>query len=203
MLPIEKRLTTKAQLKEWVSYESKLYGGKGYSVFPVFEKNKLLNHVILLRHSEYHLNNGNKLRYMIFHYLLRSFQMKYSLSIPENVFAKGLHIVHLCPIIVNPGAVCGEDIQLLPYAGIVAGRKSTKDNYDAPILGNGCALSIGSVVTGGVTLADNIVVGANSVVNKSFTEPDIAVAGVPARKISDNGRSVWKSKKEKTQGGAR
>jgi len=32
-----------------------------------------------------------------------------------------------------------------------------------------------------------IAIGANSVVNKSFTEPNIGIAGVPAIKINDKG----------------
>lgn len=35
---------------------------------------------------------------------------------------------------------------------------------------------------GDVRLADNIAVGANAVVNKSFDEENIAIAGVPAKK---------------------
>ena len=134
------------------------------------------------------------IRYYSFHFLLRRIQLKYRMQIPENVFAKGLHVVHLAPVIVNAGASCGENIQLFPYTGIVASRKATRDDSDAPTLGNGCALSIGAVVTGKVELANNIVVGANAVVNRSFDEPDIAIAGTPARKVSNNGRSVWISK---------
>lgn len=197
MLPTEKRIQTKGQLKDWIECETAKYGqgGRGgYSLFPILQEQRLRNHCILLRHSEFHLNNGHKIRYCIFHFLLRRMQLKYSMQIPENVFAKGLHIVHLAPVIVNAGASCGENIQLFPYTGIVASRKATRDDPDAPTLGNGCALSIGAVVTGKIELADNIVVGANAVVNKSFDEPDIAIAGVPAQKINNNGRSVWINK---------
>jgi serine O-acetyltransferase len=44
-------------------------------------------------------------------------------------------------------------------------------------------LGIGAKVIGGVTLADNIRVGANAVVTKSFLEPGITIAGVPAVKV--------------------
>ena len=144
--------------------------------------------------SEFHLNNGHKIRYYSFHFLFRRMQLKYSMKIPEIAFAKGLHVVHLAPVIVNADASCGENIQLFPYTGIVASRKATWDDSDALTLGNGCTLSIGAVVTGKVELADNIVVGANAVVKTSFDEPEIAIAGTPARKVSNNGRSVWISK---------
>ena len=45
----------------------------------------------------------------------------------------------------------------------------------------------GAKIFGNVQIVDGIAVGANAVVNKSFLEPDISIAGVPARKISDEG----------------
>ncbi|MEE9362099.1 MAG: hypothetical protein V3U92_05820, partial [Cellulophaga sp.] len=38
-------------------------------------------------------------------------------------------------------------------------------------------------IYGDITLTNNIVIGANSVVNKSFNESNIAIAGSPAKKI--------------------
>lgn len=58
-------------------------------------------------------------------------------------------------------------------------------NNDAPRLGNNIILGLGLVVLGGITLADNIAIGANALVNKSFYESDVAIAGVPAKKISN------------------
>ena len=51
---------------------------------------------------------------------------------------------------------------------------------------------------GGATIADGIAIGAGAVVNKSFAEKDITIAGVPARKISNNGRKAWENRKNYT-----
>lgn len=40
---------------------------------------------------------------------------------------------------------------------------------------------------GDIRIADGIVIGANSVVNTSFLEEGITIAGAPARKVSDKG----------------
>lgn len=53
--------------------------------------------------------------------------------------------------------------------------------------GGGIYLGAGSKLLIGVHLADNIIVGANAVVTKSFDEPNIVIAGIPAKKISDKG----------------
>lgn len=63
-----------------------------------------------------------------------------------------------------------------------------------PHIGNNVVIGVGAVVLGDTYIADGIAVGANAVVNKSFEEPNIAIAGVPARKISNNGRYKWQGK---------
>ena len=50
-------------------------------------------------------------------------------------------------------------------------------------IGNHCFLGMGTIVLSGVTLADDCIVGAGSVVTRSFLEPGSVIAGNPARKI--------------------
>ena len=38
---------------------------------------------------------------------------------------------------------------------------------------------------GNISIANGTAIGANAVVNKSFSEENIAIAGVPAKKIAD------------------
>ena len=54
---------------------------------------------------------------------------------------------------------------------------------DAPKIGNNVEIGFGAVIIGKVIIADGIKIGANSVVTKSFLEPNITIAGVPAKKI--------------------
>lgn len=66
-----------------------------------------------------------------------------------------------------------------------------------PTLDDGVIVGVGAVVLGGIYVAKNVAIGANAVVNKDITEENIAVAGVPAKKISNNGRLEWNKKKAK------
>ena len=51
-------------------------------------------------------------------------------------------------------------------------------------LGNDVWIGGNSVITAGVTLADGIIVAAGSTVTKSFSEKNIIIGGVPAKKIA-------------------
>lgn len=81
------------------------------------------------------------------------------------------------------------------YGTIVVGGSNRIGNYavlhtstcisdNNKIIGNALYLATGAKMTSRLTLGDNVSVGANSVVNKSFTS-DCMIAGAPAAKIKD------------------
>ena len=94
---------------------------------------------------------------------------------------------------MNGRVTVGRDCSFHINTALVAGGT----NDDVPHLENGVVVGVGAVILGGVHLAENIAVGANAVVNRSFDEPDIAIAGVPAHKVSDNGTTHWNTKQKK------
>lgn len=57
------------------------------------------------------------------------------------------------------------------------------DYFGKIIIGKNCFIGMRAIIMYGVKLADNIIVGAGSVVTKSFYEPGIIIAGNPAKKI--------------------
>lgn len=103
--------------------------------------------------------------------------------------------MHVGPILINGKSNIGNDVSIHINTAIAASGIDS----GAPIIGDGCVIGVGATLLGKITLADNIAVGANAVVTRTFLEPDIAIAGVPARKISNNGRTKWnrKDKNEK------
>ena len=57
-----------------------------------------------------------------------------------------------------------------------------KDNGKPPIIGNNVAITCGAVVLGDISVGDNAIIGANSVVTKDV-EPGAVMGGVPARRL--------------------
>jgi acetyltransferase-like isoleucine patch superfamily enzyme len=57
------------------------------------------------------------------------------------------------------------------------------DLYGRITIGNNCFIGAHTVVMYGVSIADNVIVGAGSIVTKSIKESNVIVAGNPARII--------------------
>ena len=106
-------------------------------------------------------------------------------SIPRNVFGPGLSLAHRGPIVVNDEVRVGENCRISHCVTI--GTSPSSVNL-APRIGNNVFIGPGAVIVGPIEIADGIAIGANSYVDRSFTEQGITIAGVPARKISDKGQ---------------
>lgn len=139
----------------------------------------------LLRKFEYYRNCKPKspLRYLAeIRYRRASIQLGF--SIPANTFGPGLSIAHPGTIVVNDAARIGSNCRIHVCVSI-ATAAGFPDK--APRIGNNVYIGPGAKIFGDITIANDIAVGANAVVTKSFTVPGITIAGVPARKISDKG----------------
>ena len=185
-------ISSRKELKSWLKYEKKKYT----SLTPLFclgaltEQDAIWKYQRRLRITEYHYNTGHKIRYVFSRIKLHRLQFRYGMKVRLNSCGKGLKIMHLGSLLTN-GDI-GEDCSLHVNVAIVSGGRDT----GTPIIGNNNVLGVGAVVVGSVKLGNGIAVGANAVVTKSFEEDNIAIAGIPAKKISDNGSATWNKKKE-------
>lgn len=99
---------------------------------------------------------------------------KLGFSIGYNVFGYGLIIPHYGTIVVGDSNRCGNYCVLHTSTCITSNGKTIGDAF---------YLSTGAKVTTKVAIGDNVSVGANSVVNKSFEDGNIMIAGAPAKMI--------------------
>lgn len=185
---MNKIISSKKDLKEWLAYEKSRYGANIIRDFFLLGEHSILKrHQIILRKAEYYTNTNKKVRAAFYKIRLSRIQCKHSLHIPLNTCGKGLKIMHLGPVLMNGRVRLGENCSVHINTAFVA--RGTDDSV--PTLGNGVVIGVGAAIVGGIYIADNIAVGACSLVNKTFDEPNIAIAGVPAKKISNNGALNW------------
>lgn len=128
------------------------------------------------------LNIVGKLIRLRHHFLCE----KYNWTIPVNVLGKGLAIVHTGTIVVNSDAKIGENCRVHVCVNIGSAWKRGGVEAGAPQIGNNVYIGPGAKIFGPVIIGDNIAIGANAVVNESFPEGNCTIAGVPAKKISNN-----------------
>lgn len=152
-----------------------------------------------MRYLEYYTNCNtrgvvSRMKWLYYHNKYNLLSLLCGFSIPINTFGKGLSIAHRGTIVVNGAAKIGDNCRI--HVGVNIGTVPGCGRA-APTIGDNVYLAPGVKVYGKIIIADGIVVGANSVVTKSFEEKNICIAGIPARKISDMGTSkIVKRNKE-------
>ena len=152
---------------------------------PKFWGDEIWKYQMTLRKLEYLINcKGSSL--MIRYYRFRHHKMGLHLgfAIQPNVFGPGLCIPHPGIIGIHGKARVGKNCHI--HDGVVIGTAAGSHD-DVPTIGDNVYIGPGAKIFGNIVIADDIAIGANSVVNRSFQEPGITIAGAPARKVSEKG----------------
>ena len=146
--------------------------------------NEIWRYQRLLRKQEYYINCKQglsaKLVKLWLEYRRKKLGNRLGFSIPCNVFGPGLSIAHVGTIVVNHQARIGKNCRIHICVNIGA----SKDNNEAPIIGDNAYIGPGAKLFGNIVLGDNVSIGANAVVNKSFPEGNCTLVGIPAKKTS-------------------
>ena len=183
------KIETKKELCRVLNIEKKIYfpnstKAKIFETFVNYRYNIIFKYIKLLRYAEFYKNNKNKSIYYQIKYLMterkkNKLGYKLGFEICENVCEEGLLIEHAGTIVINGEAKIGKNCKLHGQNCIGNNGKTS----DAPRIGNNVDIGVGACIIGNVKIADDIVIGAGSVVVDSFFEKGIVIAGVPARKI--------------------
>ena len=95
----------------------------------------------------------------------------------QATFDKGFVIMHPVGVVINSKVRGGTNITI--ESGVVIGDEKGK----APLLGNNIFIGAGAKIIGGITIGDNVKVGANAVVVKDVPS-NVTVVGIPAKIIN-------------------
>lgn len=110
---------------------------------------------------------------------------------PGATIGKRLFIDHGMGVVIGETTIIGNDCTL--YQGVTLGGVGTGEHKVKrhPTLQNNVMISAGAKIIGDVTIGDNSIVGASSVVLKNVP-PNCTVVGVPGRIVKENGIRVDK-----------
>lgn len=176
----------KNDLEKYLNFDKKALGIEKEK--PSFFGDEIWKYEIELRKGEYLLN----CRPLLWKYRLlwSRFKLHYlgilccGYCIPYNVCEEGLALVHLGPIIINPGASIGHNCRI--HSGVTIG--ATNGSNKAASIGNNVFIASGATIIGEVKVGCNAAIGANALVIKDVPE-SVTVGGVPAKIISYNDSS--------------
>lgn len=148
--------------------------------------NMIWKYKVYLRKAEYYRNQNKKNVFQkVFekYYLIKYTRLgiKLGYTIPLNVIEEGLSLPHYGTIIVNGNSHIGKNCRIM--TDVVIG--STNGLNFAATIGDNVYIGTGAKIIGQISIGDNVCIGANSVVIKTFKN-NITIAGIPAKKISDN-----------------
>ena len=137
------------------------------------------NCVFLIRKMMYLYSKGgtfNKLRALI---IRKKLITKYSVHIfPSVQIECGLYIPHPCAIVINGRCVIGKNFTILQNCTI--GVKSLDNEYGpAAKIGNNVKMYANSIILGDINIADDVILGANSMLLKDALIPGVYI-GSPA-----------------------
>lgn len=181
-------IQTKEDLRKWIEEDRRVYNRPGTTSLKQRIVERLFPHNVLaymkcLRKLEYYTNINNPLRFL-YTKRLETYQYRTGIQLPANCAGPGLHLPH-GNVIINENAKIGRNCKI--HQGVTIGGQGRYDKPGAPVVGDRVVIGAGAKLIGNIRIADDVVIGANAVVVKDVIEPGITVAGIPARKISNEG----------------
>lgn len=186
-------IQSKAELKEYIAADNSWHGSQGWGIkerliadIAHYTGWRIKKYLILLRKQEYYINtaNGNRIKgFLAVYYEGRKNALgeRLGIEIGPNCFGKGLQIFH-GGIVVNANVKVGENCKL--HGGNCIGNNG-KTNA-APRIGDNVDIGYGAVLIGDIEIADDVVIGANAVVNRSIAQAGCIAVGVPAKEKKQN-----------------
>lgn len=135
--------------------------------------------------SNYFATNNNKILRIfgipirILYKLIIEFIM--SVEIPDKLkVGKNFNIYHGIGIVINANCIIGDNVSIRQNTTL----GSKYDGGPCPKIGNNVDIGCNTVIIGDISIGDNVIIGAGSVVTKSFPNNCI-IAGNPTRIIKE------------------
>jgi serine O-acetyltransferase len=175
---------SKEEYKEYIRHE--VYGNKKLTLKQKYKlryKNPSTNAVFLIRTMQYHAGRKGIHKYLAERANLQLVR-RYNIFVGKNTkIGLGLKCAHPTGIIIGQTVIIGKNCSL--FQGVTIGSRRTGDWKlgKQPHIGDNCTLFSGCAVIGDIEIGDNVIIGANAVMNKSAASGTTWV-GIPAREVT-------------------
>ena len=157
-----------------------------------FLRDSLVRFLVAMRLLEWAENSGiPPVLRLPLRFWFRRLSIRLGFTISLHVFGPGVSLPHYGHIMVHGQACFGRNCRV--HVGtVVAGTAAMMDRseipeFDAPIIGDNVYFAPGVKISGPLRIADDCVIGANSVVTRSFTTPGVTLSGIPAKIVALRG----------------
>ena len=179
------RIESKKELRAVVEYEKSIYSPNsfiGKILFALTQNERFLFYRYLkyLRYEEYHICRGKSGRVAALYYGAKKNRLGniINVKIVPLYTGKGINIHHQ-GVIIN--GYIGDDC-VFHGNNCLGNNNKTEDEIELiPTVGSRVEFGYGSMVIGGVKIADDVVIGAGAVVVKDVDCCNATVVGVPAK----------------------
>lgn len=176
-------ITNKKELEFYLKEDQRALGNSERKK-PKIVGDYIWKYQIYMRKHEYYTNIKQtfitKISKQYYHFRHRKQGIKLGFDIPPNVFGPGLRINHFGLLVVNGNARIGANCDI--HQGVNIGQN--KSPYEVPKIGSDVWIGPGAKIFGNIEIANNVSIGANTVVNKSITEENVTVVGIPCKIVS-------------------
>ena len=123
-----------------------------------------------------------RILYVFVWFVYRHKEHKLSIQLPLGThIGGGLRFPHYGSIVIAQSSIIGENATI--HNDVTIGRSFGESSEGCPKLGDSVVVFAGAKLVGNIEIGNNVVIGANSVVNKSFPDKSV-VAGTPGKIIS-------------------
>lgn len=111
------------------------------------------------------------------------------IQIPASAkIGHSFYIGHFGGIILNAQTVIGDNCNI--SQGVTIGISGQNEKRGVPVIGNNVYIGVNSVIAGKITIGDNVLIGACSLVTTDVND-NCVMLGVPASKISEKGSNGY------------
>lgn len=104
---------------------------------------------------------------------LKLLSYKFGIQIPsETKIESGFRISHFGTIIINPNAIIGKNFNIAP--GCLVGNSHGKSD-GVPVIGDNVCMNANSIIVGGVTIGDNVLIAPGAFVNMNVPNNSVVI----------------------------